>query len=293
MLNEQDLKGIIVPVVAPFLPSEELDLESYQNYLSELLVHDIQGLVIHGTTGESPTVHWREVEELVATTKAELLKQQKRVPLIIGTGTNNTASTVNQTDMAGHLGADAVLVVTPYYSRPSQWGIVEHYRRIAQVGVPVIAYEVPSRTGVEVTAETMRRILDLNGVIGLKDSTGGTELISELKQDTKPILCGSDINFYNMLSQGAAGGILASANIYTSALMRIYSLTFQVDPIRAKEEFDALLPSIQLLFQESNPSPLKWLLARQGVISSSTVRLPMGPISEQFEMEWEQALHTS
>jgi len=145
--------------------------------------------------------------------------------------------------------------------------------------VPVIAYEVPSRTGVEVTAETMRRILDLNGVIGLKDSTGGTELISELQQDTKPILCGSDINFYNMLSQGAAGGILASANIYTSALMRIYSLTFQADPIRAKEEFDALLPSIQLLFQESNPSPLKWLLARQGVISSSTVRLPMWPIS--------------
>lgn len=292
MLREQNLKGIYVPLVTPFLSNEQLDLDSYHNYLNHLLAKDIQGVVINGTTGEAPTVTWEEVAELVQTTRASMDKQP--LPLVVGTGTNSTASTVARTELAGKMGADAVLVVVPYYSRPSQEGIVEHFRRAAQVGVPVIVYEVPSRTGVQLTTDTIRRIMDMHGVIGLKDSSSGIKLISELTcHSTKPILCGEDISFHAMLSQGASGGILASANFHTEDFIRVYQLSSQGDFVGSKKVFDALTPFIRRLFQESNPSPLKWLLARQGIIASDTLRLPMGPISNELQVEMEQMLQSS
>ncbi|MBH5317104.1 4-hydroxy-tetrahydrodipicolinate synthase [Paenibacillus sp. GSMTC-2017] len=291
MLNEQDLKGIYVPVVTPFLPSTELDIESYRNYLGKLLEQDIQGLVINGTTGESPTVSWDEVVELVQTTKASMLAKHSRMPIVIGTGTNDTVSTVKRTEWAGQLGADAVMVIVPYYNRPSQEGIIEHFRKVAEVGVPVIAYEVPARTGVRLTADTTLRIMELDGVIGLKDSSGGTALVSELtSRGSKPVLCGDDIYFHTMLSQGAAGGILASANINTQDFINVFRLASQGDFKAAKKAFDPLAPLIAKLFQEPNPAPLKWLLAQQGVISSGTLRLPMVPITKSLQLELEQTM---
>ncbi|GGD81619.1 4-hydroxy-tetrahydrodipicolinate synthase [Paenibacillus nasutitermitis] len=291
MLMEQDLRGLFLPVVTPFLPNDELDSESYRNYLSKLLTYDIQGLVINGTTGESPTVSWEEVERLVQWTKEIMLENNRNVPLIIGTGTNDTASTIKRTEWAGQLGAEAVLVVIPYYNKPSQEGIIEHFRRVSQVGVPIIVYEIPSRTGVRLTTKTARTIMDLNGVIGLKDSTGGMELISELtRYGTKPVLCGDDPYFYAMLSQGETGGILASANVNTQLYIDVINLHRQGDIRAAKDTFNLLVPFIQLLFRESNPSPLKWLLARQGLIKSDKLRLPMSPITLELQADLEMAL---
>lgn len=291
MLIERDLVGIYVPAVTPFLPNEELDLDSYRYYLEKLLSHDIQGLVINGTTGESPTLLWEEVTALVQLTKACLNKLQKRIPVVVGTGTNSTASTVKRTELAGKLGADAVLVVTPYYNRPSQAGVLEHFRRVVQVGIPVIAYDVPSRTGIHLTTDTVRKILDLNGVIGLKDSSGGIDLVSELaKSDMKPILCGEDLHFYSMLKHGASGGILASANIQTELFLQVYQLFNQGKYSHAKKVFDSLVPLIKRLFQESNPSPIKWVLANQGLLASDTLRLPMGSISKDLQLELEELL---
>ena len=291
MITEENLKGIYVPVVTPFFANEELDLDSYRNYLGNLLLHDIHGLVINGTTGEAPTVSWDEVEDLVHLTKASMNGRPQQIPLIIGTGTNHTLSTVKRIEMAGQIGADAVLVVTPYYSRPSEEGIFEHFRRAAQVGVPVIVYEVPSRTGIRLSTDMVRRIMDLDGVIGLKDSSGGIGLISELSTfDTKPILCGEDIYFHAMLSQGACGGMLASANVRTAAFIDVYVHASKGDFVKAKQKFDSLVPLIRKVFQESNPSPLKFILARQGMISSDTLRLPMGPISKKLQLELVQLL---
>ncbi|MCZ8521407.1 MULTISPECIES: 4-hydroxy-tetrahydrodipicolinate synthase [Paenibacillus] len=291
MLNERDLKGIYVPVVTPFLPNAELDTDSYRTYLGKLLEEDIQGVVINGTTGEAPTVSWEEVADLFHATRACMSGRQSHIPVVIGTGTNDTRSTVRRTEMAGQLGADAVLVVTPYYSRPSQEGILEHFRQVAQVGVPIIAYEVPFRTGVRLSADTIRRIMELNGVIGLKDSSGGLALITELTRlGTKPILCGEDLYFHAMLTQGASGGILASANVNTSAFIHVFRLASQGDFIAAQKAFDLLVPFIERLFQESNPAPLKWLLARQGILASGTLRLPMVPITKGLQLEFEQTM---
>ncbi|UVI29412.1 4-hydroxy-tetrahydrodipicolinate synthase [Paenibacillus spongiae] len=291
MLREEDLKGIYVPVVTPFLSDEALDLDSYRNYLGQLLRHDVQGLVINGTTGESPTVSWNEVVELVQAAKSVMNARGQRIPLIIGAGTSHTRTTVERIELAGQIGVDAVLVVTPYYSRPSQEGILEHFRRAAQVGVPVIAYEIPSRTGIRLSVDTVRRIMEIPGVIGLKDSSGGVELLSSLSShDRKPVLCGEDLYFHDMLRLGASGGMLASANIRTDAFIDVFRYADRGDFIKAEQLFDSLIPIIQLLFQESNPSPLKWLLAQQGIIESDTVRLPMGPVTKGLQVQLAQLL---
>lgn len=277
-MNQQDLQGIYVPVITPFLPNGELDPDSYRTYVGKLLAHNIQGLVINGTTGESPTVTWEEVTALTMATKAQM--QGASVPVVIGTGTNDTAATVKQTEMAAQLGADGVLVVVPYYSRPSQEGIIEHFRRVAQVGIPVIVYEIPARTGVRLTVDTARTIMEMDGVIGMKDSSGGTELVSALSRlASKPVLCGEDVYFYDALRAGAAGGIMASASVNTDSFREVYRLAAKGMFEEAGTAFERLLPLIRLLFQESNPTPLKWLLARQGIIAGDTVRLPLTSIS--------------
>lgn len=286
MLQARDLHGIYAPVITPFLPNEELDLNSYRKHVQELLQHNIQGIIVNGTTGESPTVSWEEVVQLFQATKDVVQESGKQLPLIIGTGTNSTVSTVKRTELAGELGADAVLIVTPYYNRPPHAGVIEHYRRASQVGVPVIAYEVPHRTGLRLNADTVKAVLDLDGVIGIKDSTGSLDLLHELtKGDTKPVLCGDDVLFLSMMQHGATGGILASSMIQTEKFVEVYELAKQGDFAQAQTKFDSLVPMIQKLFQESNPAPIKWILTQQGILSSDTLRLPMSPISQGLQQE--------
>lgn len=277
MMTAGELKGIIVPAVTPFRPDGELDLDSFARYIGGLLSQDIQGVVVNGTTGESPTTAWEEVVQLARTARRI---GGSRVPLLVGTGTNDTRATVRRTELAGELGADAALVVVPYYSRPTQEGIYEHYRRAAEVGVPIVAYDIPARTGVRLEPETAKAILALDGVIGLKDSSGGTALVRELSEPAgKPVLCGEDALFFDMLQAGAAGGILASANVRTEAFAGVWRLHAAGRAAEAGERFARLLPLVRLLFREPNPAPLKRLLARQGLIASDALRLPLLPVS--------------
>ena len=282
MLSQAELKGIYVPVVTPFLPDGELDLVSYERYVKHLLEFEIDGLVVGGTTGESPTISWEEVVELVSITRDAL--GARSVPIVVGTGTNSTADTVRRTEMAGRIGADAALVVTPYYSRPSEAGILEHYRRASRTGVPVIAYEIPSRTGIRLSAETMRAILELDGVIGLKDSSGSLTLLQELGSfATKPVLCGDDALLYDMLRLGASGGISASANVCTRNFIEVCRQAAAGNYPAASRVFDGLRPLIDDLFREPNPAPLKWLLAGQDLLAADAVRLPMSQITSALQ----------
>lgn len=284
MLTEQQIQGIYVPVITPFTKDNQLDIPSFRNYITHMANSGIHGLVINGTTGESPTVSWDEVEQLVQVTKETLQSINITLPIVVGTGTNDTASTVKRTQMAGELGADAVLVVTPYYNRPTEEGIYEHFRVTAEVGVPIIVYEIPARTGVRVSVDTMKRIMNLDGVIGLKDSTNGVELMSELvRSGSKPILCGDDAFFYDMLSEGAAGGMLASANINTEQFIEVYDRYKNGDKEGSRELFTRVAPFIDHLFAEPAPAMIKWLLVNQGIITSDQLRLPLMPASEQLK----------
>lgn len=284
MLTEQQIYGIYVPVVTPFSAAGEVDLDSYQHYVNNIIGNNIQGLVVNGTTGESPTVTINELQLLVNTSR-ELL-QSTTIPLIVGTGTNDTASTIARTELAGNLGADAVLVVVPYYSRPSQEGIIAHFRKAAEVGVPVIAYDIPGRAGVGMSVDTARTILDMNNVVGLKDCSGSPTLVSELSRlGSKPVLCGDDLHFYDMLGCGAAGGMLASANVHTVEFIKVYEYFASGQLDLAMETFTKLLPLMRLLFKESNPAPIKWILSKYGEIASDTLRLPMTSISQGLQQE--------
>ncbi|GAK42186.1 4-hydroxy-tetrahydrodipicolinate synthase [Paenibacillus urinalis] len=285
MLSEQNLKGIYVPVVTPFQTNHTLDLASFESYLKHLLVHDINGLVINGTTGECPTTSWEEVTSQVEIAKIVMKQLNKTVPIVIGTGTNDTLSSLKRTERAGELGADAVLVVTPYYNKPTGKGVVAHFSKIAEAGVPVIAYEIPGRTGIRLSVDTIREILDIPQVIGLKDSSGGVELVSELSRyGSKPVLCGEDLLFHASLSQGASGGMLASANLNTAKFIDVYNRYISGEVSESKKQFDELVPLIRLLFQEEpNPAPLKWILTELGWIESDSVRLPLLPISDPLK----------
>lgn len=294
MLTEQQIQGIYVPVITPFTKDNQLDIPSFRNYITHMANSGIHGLVINGTTGESPTVSWDEVEQLVQVTKETLQSINKTIPFVVGTGTNDTASTVKRTQMAGELGADAVLVVTPYYNRPTEEGIYEHFRVTAEVGVPIIVYEIPARTGVRVSVDTMKRIMNLDGVIGLKDSTNGVELMSELvRSGSKPILCGDDAFFYDMLSEGAAGGMLASANINTEQFIEVYDRYKNGDKEGSRELFTRVAPFIDHLFAEPAPAMIKWLLVNQGIITSDQLRLPLMPASEQLKAKMDQYMVSS
>ncbi|MCM3785700.1 4-hydroxy-tetrahydrodipicolinate synthase [Neobacillus mesonae] len=292
MLREQNLKGIFVPVVTPFLPNHNLDLASFESYLKHLLLNDINGLVINGTTGESPTTSWEEVTSLVEIAKIVMKQMNKSVPLVIGTGTNDTLSTVKRTELAGNLGADAVLVVTPYYNKPTGRGVVEHFRKVSETAVPVIAYEIPGRTGIRLSVDSIREILELEHVIGLKDSSGGIELVSELSRyGSKPVLCGEDLLFHASLSQGASGGMLASANVNTAKFIEVYHRFLSGDVLEAKAMFDELVPMICLLFQEEpNPAPLKWILSQLEWIQSDALRLPLLSITDDLKEKINQQL---
>ncbi|NUU61340.1 4-hydroxy-tetrahydrodipicolinate synthase [Paenibacillus agri] len=284
MLTEQQVFGVYVPVVTPFNTAGEVDLDSYEHYVNNIIKHNIQGLVVNGTTGESPTVTVEEFQLLVNASR-ELLKQSS-IPLMVGTGTNDTASTVKRTELAGHLGADAALVVVPYYSRPSQQGIIEHFRKAAEVGVPIMAYDIPGRTGVGMTVDTARTILEMDNVVGLKDCSGSPLLVTELtKYGSKPILCGDDQHFLDMLGRGAAGGMLASANVRPAEFIEIYEYFASGQLEQAKAAFERQTPLISLLFKESNPAPIKWLLSHTGVIGSDTLRLPLMSISTGLQEE--------
>ncbi|MNS52335.1 4-hydroxy-tetrahydrodipicolinate synthase [compost metagenome] len=284
MLNEQHVHGIFIPVITPFSQDNKLDIHSFQNYITYLAAFDIQGLVINGTTGESPTASWDEVRQMVQAAQDILANMNKKIPVIVGTGTNDTYSTVNRTEMAAELGADAAMVVTPYYSKPTQEGILEHFRLASQVGLPIIVYEIPSRTGTRILVDTMRRIMDHEEVIGLKDCSGGLDLLTALKQyDTKPILCGDDAYFHAMLCQGAAGGMVASANIHTKHFIEVYQRFAAGDRNGSRESFKIVESMIRHLYEEPVPAPLKWLLARQGVIATEQVRLPLMPVTERVK----------
>jgi len=286
------LKGVIVPVIAPFTDGGKLDTDSFRRMTHRLLDRRVNGLVINGTTGESPTVRWEEVSRMTEIA-LEARGRERDVPILVGTGSNDTAQAVRLTRRSRSLGADGALVVTPYYNRPSVQGVLEHYRRVAEVGLPIVAYHIPYRTGVELNPDELAALLDIDGVVGIKESTGGIRNFIELGGRTdKALLCGDDLYFFAALCCGASGGMLASANVAAGRFVGVYDSLAGGRFEEAKASFAELVPLIRLLFAEPNPAPLKWLLAQTGQISSEEMRLPMTPISEGLRRRMEPLLES-
>ena len=283
----QPLQGSFVALVTPMLPNGSLDFESLESIIAWHIESGTHGIVAVGTTGESATVSVREHLQVIEQT---INFADGRIPVIAGTGANSTAEAIELTQTAASLGANFALIVTPYYNKPNQEGLYQHYIKIAdEVEIPQILYNVPSRTACDLRPETVARLCSHPNIIGIKeavdDFTRLNELIgiSAIVRDQKyfSILSGDDLTFCNFMSQGGDGVISVAANILPRQMSQICSLNLEGHFSDAQELNEMYTSIYELLFVESNPIPVKWMLEHMKKINSG-IRLPLINLDPQF-----------
>ncbi|MCX8098623.1 MAG: 4-hydroxy-tetrahydrodipicolinate synthase [Casimicrobiaceae bacterium] len=290
------LRGCLVAIVTPMHEDGSLDFEGLERLIDWHVQSGTAGIVIVGTTGESPTVSVEEHCELIA---RAVEFARGRIPIIAGTGANSTAEALELSDFAKRAGAAAHLSVVPYYNKPTQEGLYRHFRTIAEkVDLPLILYNVPSRTVADLSLETTLRLAQIPNIVGLKDATGdlarGGELLRRLRREVRPskhflVYSGNDDTAVALCALGSDGVISVTANVAPREMAQLFAAALEGRWEEARALNDRLMPLHLKLFVEANPIPVKWALARLGRIGP-TVRLPLTPLSPQFEPVLEQAL---
>ncbi len=276
------LQGSLVAIVTPMHDDGSLDIQALRSLIDFHIAQKSDGIVVVGTTGESPTVDFDEHALLIKTTVEH---SAGRIPVIAGTGANSTSEAIALTRKAKELGADACLLVAPYYNKPTQEGLFQHFRAIAEaVDIPQILYNVPGRTSCDLQNDTVLRLAAIKNIVGIKDATGnierGTDLILRAPADFA-IYSGDDASSLALLLLGGHGVISVTANA-APKLMHDMCAAAQTGDIRAAREANAKLFALhQKLFVEANPIPVKWVLQQMGLIQSG-IRLPLVPLSSQF-----------
>ncbi len=284
------ISGSIVALVTPMFEDGSLDWGSLDNILDFHLENGTNAIVAVGTTGESatldPSEHCKVIEHVVK-------KIAGRIPVIAGTGANSTTEAIELTQAAKNIGADACLLVSPYYNKPTQQGLYLHHRKIAEsVDIDQILYNVPGRTAVDMANDTVLRLADVPNITGIKDATGdisrGTALIQSLAGKI-PVYSGDDATAYQLILAGAKGNISVTANILPKLMSELCALAASGNAEKAKAVNDLLARLNEQLFVESNPIPVKYALNRMGLMSSG-IRLPLTPLSESFHSILDEAL---
>jgi len=291
--ESQMYSGSIVAIVTPMSATGELDLVAWDALVDWHLAEGSDGIVVGGTTGESPTVTLAEQVEL---TRRAAARVRGRVPLIAGSGTNDTARSIERTRELAAAGADAVLVVTPYYNKPTQEGLFQHFSAIADdSSVPVILYNVPSRTGVDLLPETAERLAAHPRIVSLKEATGNLARLAELQArcgTELELLSGDDPIAAEAILAGARGVISVTANVVPRAMHELASVALRGDADQARA-LDARLQGLhRALFVESNPIPVKWAVARLG-LTGDGIRLPLTPLSAAGQVTVREAMRAA
>lgn len=276
-----ELRGVFTALVTPFR-NGELDEKALKKLIEFQLAGGVDGIVPCGTTGEAPTLSYEEHERVIELT----VKYVKgKVPVIAGTGSNSTKEAVELTRSAKKLGADMCLLTTPYYNKPTQEGLLRHFLEIAQsVPVPLVLYNIPGRTGVNMTPETIAQLARTKNIVGIKEAAGSLTQVSDIYRLTKgrfAILSGDDNLFLPMMSVGAVGVISVFSNIMPRELKTLYrAFMVEQDTAKALKVHTKLMPLFQAMFIETNPIPVKEALYRMGMIARE-YRLPLCPMSEK------------
>ena len=283
----QVLQGSLVALVTPLLKNGDVDYESLSNLLDWHIENATDGIVSVGTTGESATLNVKEHIEVIDYTVKYV---QNRIPVIAGTGANSTAEAVELSLEAKLKGADYVLLVTPYYNKPNQKGLLAHYEKIANsVDIKQILYNVPSRTACDLKPHTVSILSEHKNIVGLKEAVDDIERIKELVKISNnssnfAILSGDDPTFMNALIEGAHGVISVAANVIPKSISQICKHVRENNISEAKK-LNAVNNNIyRLLFVESNPIPVKWMLTKMGMIENS-IRLPLIELDETYHDE--------
>ena len=286
------LKGSIVALITPF-KDENLSEGEYVKLINYHLENGTNGVVPGGTTGESPTLSHNEHRKIIEIAVKEC---KGKIPVIAGTGSNSTDEAIELSKFAEKAGSDALLVVTPYYNKPTQEGLYQHYKKINDnVGIPIIIYNIPSRSVIDMSVETMTRLFELKNIVGVKDATGDLNRADQqLKAMGKDfiMLTGEDGNALEFNKRGGKGCISVTANIAAKLCSELQelSLSGSADSLSKAETINNLLmPLNKALFIESNPSPVKYAASLLN-LSPDDVRLPLVKIKESTKEEVKKAL---
>jgi 4-hydroxy-tetrahydrodipicolinate synthase len=286
-------KGSMVALVTPMQPDGSIDKKSLTDLIEWHIAEKTDGLVVVGTTGESATLSPEERFEIIALTVKQVAK---RIPVIAGTGTNCTATSIKYTKDAAKAGADACLLVTPYYNRPTQKGLIEHYKKIAENStLPLILYNVPGRTGCDILPETVEQLAKIERIIGIKEATGNLERAADIQKrcdKTFKLYSGDDPTGADFILQGGHGVISVTANVAPRKMHELCDAALAGDMARAKQINAKLMPLHQKLFLEANPIPTKWALQQMGLIPAG-IRLPLLPLDERYHQDLRAALQQS
>ena len=276
------IQGSLVAIVTPMHPDGSLDVPSLKKLIDWHIAEGTDGIVIVGTTGESPTVSVEEHCELI---RIAVEHTNKRVPIIAGSGGNSTAEAIALTRFAKEAGADASLQVVPYYNRPTQEGMYQHFKTIAEaVDIPIILYNVPGRSVADMSNETMLRLSKVPGIIGVKEASGNIARDIELLrmvQESFAVYSGDDATAIALMALGGKGNISVTANVAPRAMHEMCVAAMSGDLVTAKAINNKLLSLHAKLFIEPNPVPVKWALVEMGMIPSG-IRLPLVSLSTQY-----------
>lgn len=276
------LKGSLVAIVTPMFEDGSLDIERLRRFIDFHISEGSNGLVVVGTTGESPTVDFEEHCQLISTA---IQHSAGRIPIIAGTGANSTREAIELSAFAKKAGADMSLSVVPYYNKPTQEGLYRHFRAIAEaVDLPQILYNVPGRTVADMQNDTVLRLAQVPGIVGLKDATGNMERGAELLRRAPKnfaMYSGDDGTGLPLLMLGAHGVISVTANAAPRLMQEMCAAAFAGDVTGARARNNKLLGLHRHLFVEANPIPVKWVLQQMGLIEGG-IRLPLTPLSSSF-----------
>lgn len=284
------IRGSLVAIVTPMHENGELDLERFRALIDFHVAEGTDGIVVVGTTGESPTVDFDEHHLLIRTA---VDAAAGRIPVIAGTGANSTREAIDLSIYAKDAGADASLSVVPYYNKPTQEGLYRHFRAIAEaVDIPQILYNVPGRTVADIDNDTVLRLAQISNVVGIKDATGdagrGFDLLSRVP-DGFAVYSGDDASALALLLMGGHGVISVTANVAPRLMHEMCVAAFAGEMEAARAANRKLLALHADLFIEANPIPVKWAVARMGLIESG-LRLPLTPLSDRCHGKVREAM---
>lgn len=276
-------KGTGTAVVTPFT-EKGIDYEGYGRFVDWQIKEGVEFLVVLGTTGEAPVITSAEKDELV---KFSVEKAKKRVPIVVGTSSNSTEITIENSVHAQKLGADAVLVVTPYYNKPSQEGLYQHFKAVAEsISIPLIVYNVPGRTGVNILPETVLRLTEIKNIVALKEASGiqmqADELLRKLRS-VRPdfsVLSGNDDQAFHVVNAGGHGVISVLSNVAPRMTSDMIRAALAGEVAKARDLHMRLFPLMKNLFMETNPMPVKYGVSKLG-FCKDLLRLPLVSASDK------------
>ena len=285
------ITGSLVAIVTPMHEDGRLDLGAFRKLIDWHVEEGTDGIVVVGTTGESPTVDFDEHKELI---RIAVQHSRGRIPIIAGTGGNSTAEAIELTESAKKAGATVSLSVVPYYNKPTQEGMYRHFRKIAEaVDLPMLLYNVPARTVADMDNDTVLRLAEVPGIIGIKDATAnlgrGTDLLRRAPRNFA-IYSGEDITALPLILCGGHGVISVTANVAPKLMHQMCAAALVGDVKKSRELNNKLIALHQRLFIETSPAPVKWAMAEMGLMEAG-LRLPLAPLSEKHYQSVREALH--